>query len=126
MSPVVPQDLQTWFEGYLRVCNRHTFEELRHFVAEELVVDGRAVGRSAWIDELRALARGFPDYRWTLQHLLINPDGWLAARLITSGTHLGTFRGRRGTGTRVRAEQVSLYRLDGYVITELWTGTDRS
>ncbi len=115
----------SWFESYLRVCNRHTFDELDHFLAADLTVNGTTTTRAGYVAELRSLARGFPDYRWTMQQLVIN-EGWLAVHLLGTGTHLGTFAGLRATGRRVRSEEYAWYRLQDSAIVELRDSYERA
>lgn len=117
-AEIEQHDVQMWFESYLRVCNRHVFGELEHFIAENVRVNGRDVGRASYLAGLRALARGFPDYRWTVQELVINHD-WLAVHALGTGTHLGTFLGHRATGRPVRNEEYGWYRIENSVIVEL-------
>lgn len=118
------QSVSAWFNSYLRVCNRHTFAELEHFVAEDVIVNGEPSGRSGYVATLRTLARGFPDYRWTVQQLVIN-DGWLAVHALGTGTHLGTFMGCRPTGRTVRTEEYGWYRIESSRIVEVRDTIDR-
>ncbi len=115
--------LQSWFESYLRVCNQHVFDRLGHFVATDVMVNGRPAGLETYVTGLRKVARGFPDYRWTLQHLVMN-DGWLAAHYLDTGTHLGTFMGIGATGVRVRTDEFAFYRITDFMITEVWVTAD--
>lgn len=116
--------VSSWFDSYLRVCNRHTFGELEHFMADDVIVNGEPTGRADYVATLRALARGFPDYRWTVQQLVIN-DGWLAVQALGTGTHLGTFLGYRATGRTVRTAEYGWYRIEDLMIVELRDTIDR-
>ena len=123
-AEIEDHDVQTWFESYLRVCNRHVFGELEHFVAEDVRVNGREIGRANYLAGLRTLARGFPDYRWTVRQLVIN-EGWLAVQALGTGTHLGTFLGLAATGRTVRRQEYAWYRIENFMIVELRDTIDR-
>jgi predicted ester cyclase len=68
---------------------------------------------------LRAVVRGFPDYRWELRHLVIDAP-WIAAHLSDTGTHDGAFLGVKATGRSVSTEEFAFYRIDAGRIAEVW------
>jgi predicted ester cyclase len=73
-------------------CNRHDFGSLGLFVADDVRVDDKPTGVAAHVAGLEEVVRVFPDYRWEVRHLLVEPP-LLAAHLVDSGTHRGTFLG---------------------------------
>lgn len=119
------EDLVTFYERYLAVCNRHAFAELRDFIHDEIRVNGRITTALQYVDDLRALGLAFPDYCWTLRHTVIE-DPWLSVRLQTDGTHVGSWLGRPGTGKRVGTHELAIYRIDGGRIAEVWATADNA
>lgn len=112
------------YRRYHEVCNAHAFDRLGEFVAEDVVVDGRATGLDAYAAGLRAVTAAFPDYHWQLQHLLVDGD-WLAAHFADSGTHTGAdFLGVAATGTAARTQEFAFYRIAAGRIAEVHVTAD--
>ena len=105
------------YHRYLERCNQHKFEGLGEFVAAD--VGGSTQGLANYIAGCSDVATAFPDYRWSLQHMFVDRD-WLAARLIGTGTHAGTFRGIAPTGRIIRTQELVLYRFAAGKIAECW------
>jgi len=63
----------------------------------------------------------FPDYRWNLQHLLIDAP-WISAHFLDTGSHR-TF-GVPGTGRANTVQEFAAYRLDTNKIAEVWVVAD--
>jgi steroid delta-isomerase-like uncharacterized protein len=116
-------ELATFYRRYNACCNEHRFEDLTEFVARDVVVDGVARGLDAYADGLRTVIRAFPDYRWKLHHLVIEPP-WIAAHFANSGTHRGTFLGVPPTGRSVSTQEFAFYRVDDGRIVEVWVTAD--
>ncbi len=109
-------DLSARYERYLSCCNERRLEELREYVSEQVSGSAPTDGLAAYIEGVRAVCTGFPDYRWELQELVVEGDT-IAARLIGEGTHTGRFAGREPTGRRVRIQELVIYRFaDGKII----------
>lgn len=107
-------DPETLYRRYLQCCNDHRFDELGEFVAQD--VDGAGQGLDVYIAKVREVIEAFPDYRWDLQRLLIDGE-WVAARLLGSGTHAGTFRGIAATGRFIRTQELVMYHVrDGRIV----------
>ncbi|MGF0316364.1 ester cyclase [Nocardia fluminea] len=112
-------DLSDRYRTYISRCNARRFDELREFVAPDVIASETAEGIDNYIAGIEAVVTGFADYRWDLQHLLV--DGtWIAARLLGSGTHTGPFRGIAATGRAVRVQELAMYRTEGGLITRCW------
>ena len=105
------------YHRYLDRCNRHRFEELDEFVAEG--VGGSTKGLANYIRGCAEVIAAFPDYRWSLQHAIVEGN-WLAARLWGDGTHTGTFRGVIATGRELRTQELVMYRFADGKIAECW------
>jgi predicted ester cyclase len=116
-------DLAEHYRRYNATCNAHLFEELDEFVHEELVVNGERIRRADYVEGLRAVVRAFPDYRWELQHLLVDGDV-VAAHFLDTGTHGGEWLGVAATGRRVSTQEFAVYRWDGGRIAEVWVTAD--
>ncbi len=105
------------YRRYLEICNQHRFEELGEFVATD--VGGSAKGLTGYIAGCADVVAAFPDYRWSLQYAFVDRD-WLAARLIGTGTQLGTFRGIPPTRRIISTQELALYRFADGKIAECW------
>lgn len=65
------------------------------------------------------MVTGFSDYRWDLQHLLI--DGtWIAARLTGTGTHTGAIGGLAPTNRSIQVHELAMYNTQDGKITRYW------
>jgi hypothetical protein len=112
-------DVVAVYERYLACCNEHRFDELGEFVSEEVTGSGPVDGLAAYIDGVKAVGTGFPDYRWELQDLVVEDDT-IAARLIGRGTHTGVFSGIAPTGRRISTQELVMYRFAGGKIVRCW------
>jgi len=119
----VTEPLESFYRRYNAVCNAHDFSRLVDFVAEDVHVNGERQGIDGYIAGLQAVATAFPDYRWDLQHLLVDGD-WIAAHFIDTGTHKGTFLGIEATGAGVRTQEFAFYRVRDQRIHEVWVTAD--
>jgi predicted ester cyclase len=111
--------LAAFYRRYNACCNEHRFDDFGEFVAHDVVINGTDRGLDAYMENLRFIVRAFPDYRWELRRLVIEPP-WLAAHLTDTGTHRGPFHGIPATGRSVRTEEFAFYRIDGDRIAEVW------
>jgi predicted ester cyclase len=111
--------LAAFYRRYNACCNEHRFEDLGEFVAPGVEINGVERGVDAYAEELRAVVRAFPDYRWELRRLVIEAP-WIAAHVADTGTHRDTFRGVPATGRSVSTQEFALYRIDGGLIAEVW------
>jgi predicted ester cyclase len=116
-------DLAAFYRRYNACCNEHRFEDLAEFVAPDVVANGAERGLDAYVEGLRAVVRAFPDYRWDLRHLVIEPP-WIAAHFADTGTHRGRFLGVPATGRSVSTQEFALYRVDAGRIVEVWVTAD--
>ena len=116
-------DLAAFYRRYNACCNEHRFEDLADFVARDVVANGTERGLDAYAEGLRAVVRAFPDYRWELRHLVIDPP-WIAAHFADTGTHRGPFLGVPATGRSVSTQEFAFYRVDAGRIAEVWVTAD--
>jgi predicted ester cyclase len=118
--------LAAFYRRYNACCNEHRFDDLADFVARDVEINGTERGIDVYAENLRSVVRAFPDYRWELRHLLVDPP-WIAAHVADTGTHRDAFHGVPATGRSVTAEEFAFYRVDGEKIVEVWGtafGTD--
>jgi predicted ester cyclase len=116
-------DLAERYRRYNATCNAHRFEELAEFVHDDLVVNGGPVRLAEYVEGLRAVVRAFPDYRWELQHLLVDGDV-VAAHFADTGTHRGDWLGVPPTGRRISTQEFAFYRWADDRIAEVWVTAD--
>jgi predicted ester cyclase len=117
------QDLSALYRRYIACCNAHEFHRLAEFVASAVQVNGDVQSLPDYIRNLEAAVEAFPDYHWDLQHLLVDGE-WVAAHLIDTGTHLGTFLGVQPTGREVTTQELAFYRVAADRIVEVWVTAD--
>jgi predicted ester cyclase len=116
-------ELAAFYRRYNACCNEHRFDDLAEFVAPDVVIDGIDRDLDAYAEALRAVVRAFPDYRWELRHLLVDPP-WIAAHFADTGTHRGPFLGVPATGRPVSAQEFAFSRVDAGRIAEVWGTAD--
>lgn len=108
-----------FYRRYIERCNQHRFDELGEFVADDVRGGDGKKGLDSYIAGCRAVVDAFPDYYWDLQHVLVDGD-WLAARLVDTGTHSGSFRGVPASGRVIEVQELAVYRLENGRIAESW------
>jgi predicted ester cyclase len=112
-------DLVARYERYLACCNEHRFDELDEFVDERVSGSGPVDGQAAYIEGVRAVGTGFPDYHWDLQELIVE-ENTIAARLIGRGTHTGAFDGIAPTGRKITIQELVVYHFAAGKIIHCW------
>jgi predicted ester cyclase len=112
-------ELAAFYRRYNACCNEHKFEDLREFVAHDVVINGIDRGLDAYADGLRPVVRGFPDFHWALRHLMVDAP-WIAAHLTDTGTHRGASLGVQATGRSVSTQEFAFYRVEAGRIAEVW------
>ena len=81
---------------YLDACNRRAWDELGRFLADTVLVNGRAETRLEYVENVKATTVAFPDYRWELLRAVVEAD-WLAVHLHDVGTRARPFSALRAT-----------------------------
>jgi predicted ester cyclase len=112
-------ELVARYGRYLACCNERRFEDLAEFVAEQVSGSGPEDGLVAYIERVKAVVTGFPDYRWELQDLIVE-DTTIAARLTGRGTHTGVFDGVAPTGRQITIQELVIYRFANGKIIQCW------
>ena len=116
-------ELRDFYLRYNACCNGHELGRLGEFVAADVRVDGEPRGLDGYVAGLEDVLRAFPDYRWDIRHLLVDPPV-VAAHFTDTGTHLGEFLGVPATGRRVETQEFAVYRVAGGRIAEVWVTAD--
>jgi predicted ester cyclase len=111
--------LAAFYRRYNACCNEHRVEDLRDFVARDVVINGADRGLEAYIDGQRTVVHAFPDFRWELRHLVVDAP-WIAAHLTDAGTHREPFFGVGPTDRSISIEEFAFYRIDASQIAEVW------
>ncbi|RKS80409.1 putative ester cyclase [Motilibacter peucedani] len=107
------------YERYLACCNAHRADDLGEFVSQHVSGSGPVDGLAAYIESVREVYVGFPDYRWEVQDVFV--DGrTIVARLFGSGTNTGTFSGIAPTGRRIRTQELVVYQVEDGKIAHCW------
>jgi predicted ester cyclase len=115
--------LRALYRRYNEVCNAHDFDRLDEFVDPDVRVNGEVQGLEAYRAGLRSVIDAFPDYRWDLRHLLVEPP-WIAAHFLDTGVHAGDFLGVPATGRAVSLQEFAFYRIEDQRIVEVWVAAD--
>ena len=116
-------NLDQLYRRYNATCNAHEFDRLGEFVDDEVMVNGQQQGLSSYQAGLADVTRAFPDYRWQLEHLVVDEPS-VAAHFIDTGTHQGPFLGVAATGRVVRTQEFAVYRFAQGRIVEVWVTAD--
>ena len=125
MEPVTHSDepLADRYRRYNTLCNSHDFGRLGDFVHDQVLVNGRSQDLAAYQDGLEQVIDAFPDYRWELQHLVVEAP-WIAAHFQDTGTQQGTAFGIPASGRRVTTQEFAIYRFEAGRIAEVWVTAD--
>jgi steroid delta-isomerase-like uncharacterized protein len=111
-------DLRSFFRDYISTWNKHRFEEISSYYAEWIVINGERRTRQSLLDELELLTSCFPDWRWGIDHLLVDGDR-LAVHFVDTGTHRGLYEGIPSTGRSFSITELAHYRVVDGKIAEL-------
>jgi steroid delta-isomerase-like uncharacterized protein len=104
-----------------QIWNRHRFEEIPKFYADDYVVDYRPYsplrhGHDAVRGMVERALVAFPDYHEDLRELIAEGD-MVVARLTLSGTQKGQWGPVPPTGKRVEIDEIVMLKIrDGKVI----------
>jgi predicted ester cyclase len=102
--------MREWHADYLDACNRHDLDAIRSFVDPAVRRAHLPGGADAWINDLDARFRGFPDWRWRRIQLIVEDDR-MAVHLRGSGTHLGEFRGIAPSRRHANVAEFAIFRV---------------
>jgi predicted ester cyclase len=116
-------DLRTHYLNYIAVLNERRFDDLRDFVADELVYNGEPMSVGQYRRLLESDVRSIPDLYFAVEQLVVE-DGDVACRLRFDCTPVGRFKGFEADGSRIEFTEHVFYRFrDGY-ISQVWSLLD--
>ena len=95
--------------------DRQDWSTVEALVSPRVVVEvgsGAAIGRDAWLGQLRDFHRAFPDGRHVVEEVLVDGSHGVS-RCRFEGTHHGDFQGLAPTGTRVCVNAIHIDRFQG-------------
>lgn len=93
------------------------------FVAHHTGATAEIHGADGYKERIEAINVGFPDFHMEQELMLVDGD-MAAARYHWTGTHDGEFMGVPATGKHVDTSSLTLIRMDGDKIAELWVYGD--
>ncbi len=102
-------DVVNRYLDYLDACNRRAWDDLGRFLADTVLVNGRAQTRREYVENVKATTAVFPDYRWELRRAVVEGD-WLAVHLHDEGTRAPPFLGSPGDGAGVETDEFTINR----------------
>ncbi len=109
------------------VVNQRKPEAIRELVHSDYVehepLPGQMPGREGLLDWFVTYLNGFPDLEWELADQIAEGDR-VVSRVLSRGTHKGSFLGIAPTGHRVHVAILLVHRLDDGQIVEGHTFPD--
>lgn len=113
--------------GYLEAGDAQDFDELGRWLHPEVTVHSAGGTVSHGVDAQRKIWASAHAGLHDLSHDLletVTSGNLVAARVVASGVHHGTFLGIAPTGRTVRVDQALFARLENGQIIELWEIVD--
>ncbi len=112
---------------YQEIYNSNNLESLLEVVSEDLLTPKIMPGIPSGIEGAKAahqiMLTGFPDYQTAIEDLFAEGDK-VAARIIMSGTHTGSFMGIPSTGKFISFTGMYIARIANGKIVEHWGEED--
>ncbi len=116
-------DLLGFYRDYLRCLNDRRWDDLGHFVSDDVVHNGVRLRLGGYRAMLENDTRAAPDLRF-VPEILIADRQMVSCRLFFRCTPQDVFLGIEPTGRRVSFAEHALYRVDGERIAEVWSVID--
>ncbi|TRW78718.1 ester cyclase [Mycolicibacterium sp. 018/SC-01/001] len=117
-------DLLTTYRDYLECLNSRRWDDLGHFVSDDVVHNGVRLRLSGYRAMLEDDTRAAPDLQF-VPEILIADDQFVSCRLFFRCTPHHVFLGFEPTGRQVSFAEHAFYRFDDGRITEVWSVIDR-
>ena len=107
---------EVWSQGNHEIIDElHSADIVRHFLPNNSETKGLDILR----DRIHNHRKAFPD--WTEKIKLIVAEGdFVMVHFTSTGTNKGSFQGNPATGTKIQANQTSIYRIVDAKIVEQW------
>lgn len=115
-------------EAFLAAYNTGDLDGIDEFVTGDFVCHHLAAGQEieggeAYKERIQELREAFPDFEMTEEFLVVEGDRG-AGHYRWTGTQDGEFQGIPATGKAVDTTSVTLPRLDGQQLAEMWVYGD--
>ncbi|MGN8342670.1 ester cyclase [Pseudomonas sp. SMV71] len=120
----MPSDLADRYNDYIACLNAQDWENLGHFVHQDVVHNARPLGLHGYRSMLEANYREIPDLRFEIQCLVTDPDK-VAARLVFNCTPVGEFMGLAVNGAKISFAENVFYAFKDGRIHEVWSVIDK-
>lgn len=116
---------RAFYEAYLHCLNTRNWDELEHYVAEDVRHNGRHFGLSGYKAMLIKDFDDIPDLHFTTEHLVCEPP-FIAARLTFDCTPKSIFLGLNVDGRRISFSENVFYQVENDRIVEVWSVIDKA
>lgn len=117
-------DLLAVYRNYLACLNARRWDELRHFVSDEVIHNGAKLRLSGYRAMLESDTRAAPDLRF-VPEILIAESQIVSCRLFFQCTPQDVFLGVEPTGGQVSFAEHAFYRFENERIAEVWSVIDK-
>jgi predicted ester cyclase len=114
-----------FYHQYIACLNRQGWQDLHHFVSEQVEYNGAMIGLDGYREMLVADFRAIPDLSFTIAILACDPP-MIASRLAFDCTPVGQLFGLPVNGTRVRFGENVFYEFRQEKIRRVWSVIDTS
>lgn len=118
-------DLVETYRAYIDCLNRQDWENLGHFVHDELCYNGEKIGLAGYLQMLEANFRAIPDLRFDIRLLLCDPPH-VASHLHFDCTPAGTLFDLPVNGRHVRFGENVFYEFAERKIATVWSIIDKA
>ncbi len=122
---VLIRQLADIYRAYLDCLNRQAWDELGHFVDNEIQHNGRLLRISGYREMLVKDFEDIPNLQFNIQLLVCEPPR-LAARLSFNCSPKGEFLGLSVNGQQVSFTENVFYEFVGSKIVSVWSVIDKS
>ncbi|KQH75784.1 ester cyclase [Mycobacterium gordonae] len=117
-------DLLTTYRDYLRCLNTRRWDDLRHFVSDDVMHNGVRLRLSGYRAMLESDTRAAPDLQF-VPEILIADNQVVSCRLFFQCTPHHVFLGFEPTGGQVSFAEHAFYRFENGRIAEVWSVVDK-
>ncbi|MEQ7918721.1 ester cyclase [Xanthomonas sp. WHRI 1810A] len=118
-------ELADTYRGYIDCLNRQDWQQLGHFVGNDVTYNGTTVGLDGYRAMLERDFREIPDLVFRIQ-LLVSAPPTLASRLNFNVTPKGEFFGLPINGRRVKFSENVFYEFVDAKIAHVWSVIDKA
>lgn len=113
------------YQGYIACLNRQGWQDLHHFVADQVRYNGTTIGLHGYLNMLVADFRAIPDLSFNIAVLVCDPP-MIASRLTFDCTPVGELFGLAVNGKQVRFDENVFYEFQDGRIQNVWSVIDKS